>query len=95
MGGLSRTGARVAIVVVLVTFVSASFISLRSALLMPFALLLPLACILYPSAMGSVKGLGYITRTSSPMGVSVLGRAVLFGLMSVILIAALTHRSTS
>ena len=73
IGELSRRGAIVAALLVLVVILSASHGGVRSVIYATAAVLFPLACIIYPSAMGSVRGLSYITKTSNPIGMSLLG----------------------
>ena len=84
-----KWGARLAILLSLaIVGVSASRGGPRSAITAVAMVLLPLVCVLFPAAMGSVKGIGYITRTSEQSGVAVLGWALLFALALLTLVAA-------
>ncbi len=86
-----KWGVRLALLLALTVIgVSASTGGPRAAISSVVMVLLPLVCILFPAAMGTVKGLGYITRTSSPSGVAILGWAVLIALALLTLVAALS-----
>lgn len=91
VGELSKRGTVVAALLVTTTILCASRGGARPAFYATLMVLFPLACIVFPSTMGRMKGMNYITRESNPIGVSIMGWAVLVAYTTMCLVSALTR----